>query len=114
MRYTCPVCGYPELEEDPRTRSFEICPSCLTEFGYSDARRGYDALRADWIAEHARWGSEIISRPLGWSAVEQLRNIDYEATEEDLESISRGWQGIISRVSSGIRNAFIRHKRWKQ
>lgn len=35
MKYTCPVCDYPDLVEEPYF-SYEICPCCGTEFGYDD------------------------------------------------------------------------------
>ena len=42
--YRCPVCGYPGLDEPPRTEesgaSYEICPSCGFEFGVTDEDRG--------------------------------------------------------------------------
>ena len=45
MKYQCPVCGYPDLEEEPRSKegggSYEICPSCFFEFGYDDDDQGY-------------------------------------------------------------------------
>ena len=45
MGYLCPVCGYPELEEVPRTHdgggSYEICPSCSFQFGVSDDDKHY-------------------------------------------------------------------------
>ena len=48
-RFTCPVSGYPELEEPPWTDgsgSDEICPSCGIHFGYDDAAGG-DAARRE-------------------------------------------------------------------
>lgn len=37
--YTCPVCDYDKLDEPPYDEtgfgSFDICPQCGTEFGYS-------------------------------------------------------------------------------
>ena len=69
QQYECPVCGYPELGEPPWTgnrASFEICPSCGTEFGYDDAAGGdearrpsvYNVLREAWIAEGMPWWAE--------------------------------------------------------
>ena len=45
MKFTCPVCGYPELEEPPRSPrtgggSYEICPSCGFQFGVTDDDKG--------------------------------------------------------------------------
>ena len=33
MPHTCPVCDYPDLEEEPYY-SYEICLRCGVEFGY--------------------------------------------------------------------------------
>ncbi len=49
--YICPVCEYGGLEEDPKTRTFEICPQCGTEFGYQDCVTSHEELRKRWIAE---------------------------------------------------------------
>jgi hypothetical protein len=65
----CPVCGYP-LENGPE--EFSICPSCGTEFGYSDARRSHPELSGAWIADGAPWTGPAEMRPTGWSAVAQL------------------------------------------
>ena len=49
MNHKCPVCGYPKLEEAPRTQagggSYEICPSCGFQFGVSDDDRGFTYAR---------------------------------------------------------------------
>lgn len=75
-RHTCPVCGFAELEE-PHVdvmgeATFAICPSCGTQFGYDDATRSHDELRAAWIAEGAAWWSEAKPAPPGWSGPGQL------------------------------------------
>jgi rubrerythrin len=42
--FVCPVCGFPDLTEQPRYAdggsSDEICPSCGFQFGYDDDDRG--------------------------------------------------------------------------
>jgi len=54
--HTCPVCGYPELDEPPRSSSGggsdEICPSCGFQFGLDDEDGGigYATWRERWIA----------------------------------------------------------------
>jgi hypothetical protein len=79
--YTCPVCGYPELDEPPRTQSgggsYEICPACGFEFGWTDEDQGYtyEQWRAKWIAEGMRWDRGQSVPPSGWDPVSQLRNI---------------------------------------
>jgi hypothetical protein len=82
VNYMCPVCGYPELTEPPRVAgsggSYEICPSCGFEFGYTDDDLGfsYDTWRAKWIAEGMRWDpSDVEPAPDGWDPIEQLRNL---------------------------------------
>lgn len=82
MTYQCPVCGYPELTEPPRTEdggSYEICPSCGFEFGVTDDDRGYtyEMWRARWIEDGMRWWSaEIEPMPENWNPEAQLRNLE--------------------------------------
>jgi len=77
---TCPVCGYDQLEPPLR---WKICPSCGTEFGYSDQGRSYDELRTEWIRAGAQWDSTVVKKPRGWNSVTQLHNIAYPATRAD-------------------------------
>ena len=67
--YTCPVCGYDELEDPPS--NWNICDSCGTEFGYHDARISHEELRRRWVANGARWHSPDFPPPIHWSAIEQ-------------------------------------------
>jgi hypothetical protein len=75
--YRCPVCGYPRLEDPPRTAegypSYEICSSCGFEFGVADDDRGfsYEQWRAEWIAGGMRWWSRL-PQPAGWDPRRQL------------------------------------------
>jgi hypothetical protein len=73
---TCPVCGYPHLSEpaydESGCASFEICPSCGTEFGYDDATKSIETLRQEWLDAGARWWSKDRHPPLGWSGIKQL------------------------------------------
>jgi rubredoxin len=82
-RHTCPVCGYPDLEQPPWANdapSDEICPSCGTHFGYDDFAGGdagrreqvYRALRADWKAGGARWFSVGSAAPSDWDPAVQV------------------------------------------
>ncbi|MFL6529495.1 MAG: hypothetical protein ACJ8HQ_08135 [Chthoniobacterales bacterium] len=81
MKHRCPVCGYPELREKPRTddggASFEICPSCGFQFGVTDDDRGYsyNAWREKWRRAGLRWSSEQ-KPPRHWNAAAQLKNVD--------------------------------------
>ena len=53
--YTCPVCGWPHLDEPHRLPegdpSFEVCVSCGTEFGNDDFGTTHEALRKRWLEE---------------------------------------------------------------
>jgi len=81
MSYVCPACGYPDLEESPRSLrtgggSYEICPSCGFEFGVTDDDLGftYAAWRSRWIADGMPWRSTgIESPPPDWNPEYQLR-----------------------------------------
>ena len=92
----CPVCGYPEM---PARLKWEICPSCGTEFGLSDAGRGHDELRQTWIADGAKWASPVVAQPRFWAPITQLRNIGYEATDQDVKSMVAADQ-INNRIQS--------------
>jgi hypothetical protein len=77
--YTCPVCGYPDLTEPPRTDrgggSYEICYSCGFEFGVTDDDLGYtyERWRQLWIARGMPWDSLGIDQPpIGWDPARQL------------------------------------------
>jgi hypothetical protein len=79
MPYTCPVCGFPNLAEIPRTDeggSYEICPSCGFQFGVSDDDRGitYDEWRKNWIKLGMPWSSIGIKPPPNWNPTDQVRN----------------------------------------
>jgi hypothetical protein len=96
MRYTCPVCGYDKLTRAPR--DYMICPCCGTEFGYDDFAMSHEELRQEWLRAGAPWFSDSTPRPPHWSAVEQLRNIGYEATEDDLVAIYRDELTTVGRI----------------
>jgi hypothetical protein len=77
MVHTCPVCGFTELAEaaydNAGCASFEICPSCGTEFGYHDAKESHAELRKRWLAAGAPWSSRAIPSPPNWDPLQQLR-----------------------------------------
>ncbi|MEI9894419.1 MAG: hypothetical protein WDN28_11190 [Chthoniobacter sp.] len=81
MKHPCPVCGWPELHESPRSASgaasFELCPCCGFEFGFDDDDHGlsYDEARARWIAGGMKWWSPSRLAPAGWNASEQLARV---------------------------------------
>lgn len=86
--HTCYVCGYDKLEDAPE--DWGLCPSCGTQFGYSDSIRSYDQLRQNWIASGAEWAMPWIPKPLNWNPVAQLLNIGYTVTSHDLMKIVQG------------------------
>jgi hypothetical protein len=79
--FICPVCGFPNLTEEPRHAdgggSDEICPSCGFQFGYDDDDRGISFVdwRRDWIKRGMPWSSQGIEPPVDWNPDIQLRNI---------------------------------------
>lgn len=81
MPYMCPVCGYPDLSEDPRPAtgggSYEICPSCGFQFGVSDDDRGftYAEWRATWVAKGMPWNEIDIAPPEAWDPERQLLRV---------------------------------------
>jgi hypothetical protein len=80
MKFTFPVCGFPDLEEKPLGEStggsYEICPSCGFQFGVSDDDRGisFEEWRKNWIAHGMPWNS--VNHPSdNWDPRNQLRSI---------------------------------------
>jgi len=65
----CPVCAF-EMVDGPR--SFNICPSCGTEFGLHDENATIGELRAWWLSTGPRWHSTVIRQPVGWNPTMQL------------------------------------------
>lgn len=70
MNYTCPVCGYAELQHAPEL--FTICPCCGTEFGNTDFDVSHEALRARRRSNGAPWFDPSTPKPASWSPQEQL------------------------------------------
>jgi hypothetical protein len=81
MSFICPVCGYPGLDEPPRSSSgggsYEICPSCRFEFGVTDDDKGftYEGWREKWIQDGMPWRSQYSLVPTGWDPKAQLENL---------------------------------------
>lgn len=77
--YACPVCGYDELEEPAYDSygcpSFDICPSCGTQFGYDDVSTKHKTLRERWVANGMKWSSTSLEKPSKWSPNEQLAKL---------------------------------------
>ncbi len=81
--YTCPICGYPHIEDNPASFLGNICPSCGFEFGYDDLDQGYtyQAWRQKWIEEGMRWqgfAEDGDAEPLDWDPSAQLKRITGE------------------------------------
>jgi hypothetical protein len=76
--FCCPVCGFAGLSEPPYDEkgcaSFDICPSCGTEFGYDDATKSHAELRRLWLAAGAPWKSQTTSQPPNWDVLKQLES----------------------------------------
>ena len=73
MKYTCPVCGWPELEEPPENHM--ICGCCGTQFGYHDANMSHGDLQGAWIARGMPWFDG--QPPAGWDPIAQLETAGY-------------------------------------
>ena len=80
-KYECPVCGYDELAESPRSSSgggsYEICPSCGFQFGVSDDDEGtsYQVWRERWIERGMAWTSVGRPKPADWDPAKQLERV---------------------------------------
>ena len=86
VRNICLICGYDGLSKPAwidDSPSFEICPSCGTEFGYDDwvrvgerraVRQG--ELREAWKAAGCPWWSQNRPPPAGWDSGKQLKRIE--------------------------------------
>jgi transcription elongation factor Elf1 len=76
VKFTCPVCGFPSLEEphvDPTgSPTYSICPCCGVHFGADDVDETHAQLRQKWIDEGAEWWSMNEKAPDGWNAQAQL------------------------------------------
>ena len=87
MNYLCPVCGYRSLPR--RAQDDLICPSCGTQFGYTDCSLSHRDLRNEWIGRGAKWHSRHIKAPTGFNGIIQLldagfievTNVTYGDTE---------------------------------
>ncbi len=85
--YICPVCGY-RMRYPPS--DFHICPSCGTEFGYDDAGRSHEDLRAIWLRSGAHWWSSAEPPPPNWDAYTQLNTLFFSSLLPTQLSTSQG------------------------
>jgi hypothetical protein len=78
---TCPVCGYPSLDEAAYDEfgcaSYNICPCCGTEFGYDDSSTAHAELRKRWGDVGMPWWSKRQSAPADWNPIDQLKNAGF-------------------------------------
>jgi len=90
-KFICPICGYPELDEAPfnylengiksysyskGAPTYEICPCCGIEFGYTDYEKTWDELRKEWIDSNYKWKHTTAQKPSNWNPKKQLKNIE--------------------------------------
>lgn len=79
--FNCPVCGFPKLQESPRSPSvggsYEICPSCGFQFGVDDDDKGITYLQArkTWVEAGMNWSSKGQRKPQDWDAETQLKAV---------------------------------------
>lgn len=69
-KYTCPVCEYNQLTEEPFNKknepSYEICPCCGFEFGFNgDNKHTFNKYRQEWIKEGCPWFMDQL-KPKNW------------------------------------------------
>lgn len=94
MKYTCPACGFPDLDEPPWSDtagpSLEICICCGIQFGYDDAcgddpdnrQTFYAEWRDTWIANNMPWFSVETVPPLNWDPVKQLQLLGIQVSKK--------------------------------
>ena len=71
---TCPVCGLsPKATHGEVFKFCDICPSCGTQFGYSDSGREHSELLDHWEADGYPWRSRTRPTPENWDPIEQLK-----------------------------------------
>jgi predicted RNA-binding Zn-ribbon protein involved in translation (DUF1610 family) len=99
--YICPVCGYDRLREP--ADDFLICPSCGTQFGYTDANRSHAELRDIWEHSGMVWFSRRLPQPLDWNPIKQLENLGHRVltsgyntvgTTEEANSVLAFWNTL--------------------
>jgi predicted RNA-binding Zn-ribbon protein involved in translation (DUF1610 family) len=84
VTYTCPVCGYPGLDEPADSgpvASHEICPSCGFEFSGPIDQRRYQDGRAEWVRGGMKWWAQGAGRPApaNWDPAKQLAALTGES-----------------------------------
>lgn len=80
QRFVCPVCGFPCLIDEPRSRndvpSYEICRSCGFQFGVTDDNdeETYESWRLEWVRQGMPWATKV-PPPEGWDPRKQLDDL---------------------------------------
>ena len=84
MNHVCPVCGFQNLAEPPRSfsggGSGEICPSCGFQHGVDDDDKGqsHAAAREAWKRAGMRWASKGQPQPETWKPEAQVAAVTPE------------------------------------
>ena len=95
-KFTCPICGWGDLEFQPRSEttggSYEICPCCGFQFGYDDEDQDIsdEEWRRRWVAKGMPWFARTRRPPPGWDPVEQLRRLSLAISERTGPASSGG------------------------
>lgn len=68
--YVCPACGYPAMDEPAIGPvfggwSFEYCPCCEFQFGFTEGNDGhcYGEWRDEWVRDGMQWRSQYPPQP---------------------------------------------------
>jgi hypothetical protein len=70
--YTCPICGWTGLPDDPEERVETICACCDTQFGALIFGDDYPELRQKWFDSGMPF-TYLDEIPDHWDPVAQLR-----------------------------------------
>ena len=106
-KYVCVVCGFPEIAENYLidgniTSTYEICPSCGFQYGYSNFPPHMGLVKETkqselitycrklWIQGGMQWGwsfkhekaFDSDKAPLNWNPLEQLKNVPKEFLDD--------------------------------
>jgi hypothetical protein len=94
------VCGYPELPDPPA--DYEICPSCGTEFGYSDFTRTHEELRAMWRTNGMQWSATWMPAPPEWNPKRQLATIGVPVVDPNPNAATENTEPSVVRTRNVI------------
>jgi hypothetical protein len=89
LQHLCPVCGYPGLRDAPHhsddegSFSYEICPCCGFEFGFTDVAEGImpAAYRGVWVRQGMKWYSSSSPCPPDWDGITQVMSIPEDVVQ---------------------------------